>query len=134
MQSVNNLTIEFAKFISEITKGKMKGYDIDVFPYSMPEKPDLAICIAEYSGTKMLDFDTFNYRSVQLNVRSSSVNECYTLSNSILAEIQKDGGYIDLPSQRCRIEIITSPRDAYIDKNKRHNFVTNFKIGYNYLK
>lgn len=131
---LNNLTVELSKFIAERTQDTMKGYDKDIFPYQLPESPDLAICVSEYNSTQMLDFDTYNYRSVQINVRGMSVNKCYELSHSILVEFQKDGGYIDLPSQRCRVEIITSPRDAYIDKNKRHNFVTNLRIGYNYIK
>lgn len=128
---LKNLTIEFAKFLDSKLEF-MSGYDEDILAYALPLDPDRAIAISEYGGTNFMDFATYNYRNIQITVRSKSVNECYDICNNIIYYLQENEGWIDLESQRSKVSILTSPRDAYIDKNNRHNFTINIRIGYNY--
>ena len=100
-----------------------------VFKDYMPNKPDNAVAIYEYSGGVPLPQIDGVHRSVQVVVRSKNNAEARSKINALYASLQTEDGILNFtPGRWAMVHLRQTPFKMKTDESERHYFVFNVGI------
>lgn len=100
-----------------------------VFKDYMPNKPDTAVAIYEYSGGTPLPQIDGVHRSVQVVVRSKNASEARSKINALYASLQTEDGILNFTPERwAMVYLRQTPFKMKTDESERHYFVFNMGI------